>query len=74
MNLCDGSWYIVFVLNNTGIEGDVAMGDDAAMLTKNGVQEPATRSGSGISIPSVKTASAHQVGFDAVLQKDREVV
>jgi hypothetical protein len=32
MNLCDGSWYIVFVLNTTGIEGCVAMDEDAAML------------------------------------------
>ncbi len=32
MNLCDGSWYIVFVLNTTGIEGGVAMDDDATML------------------------------------------
>jgi hypothetical protein len=32
MNLCDGSWYIVFVLNTTGIEGCVAVDEDAAML------------------------------------------
>ena len=32
MNLCDGSWYIVFVLNTTGIEGWVAVDEDAAML------------------------------------------
>ena len=32
MNLCDGSWYIVFVLNTTGIEYCVAVDEDAAML------------------------------------------
>ena len=32
MNLCDGSWYIVFVLNTTGIDGCVAVDEDAAMV------------------------------------------
>ena len=31
INLCDGSWYIVFVLNTTGIEGCVAVDEDAAI-------------------------------------------
>jgi hypothetical protein len=31
MNFCGGSWYGVFVLNTTGIEGGVAVDDDSAM-------------------------------------------
>jgi hypothetical protein len=32
MNFCGGSWYGVFVLNITGIEGSMAVEEDAAMF------------------------------------------
>jgi hypothetical protein len=32
MNFCGGSWYGVFVLNTTGIEGGMAVEDAAAMV------------------------------------------
>jgi hypothetical protein len=31
MNFCGGSWYCVFVVKITGIEGGVAVEEDAAM-------------------------------------------
>ena len=32
MNFCGGSWYGVFVVNITGIEGGMAVEEDAAMF------------------------------------------
>jgi hypothetical protein len=32
MNFCGGSWYGVFVLNITGIEGGMVVEEDAAMF------------------------------------------